>query len=307
MVITRPPGYKLYTHLFHSAMRKLNHKIIKFQLLRRFINDFKNMVKFDKYDYSQLDLEFIETHIDKPWCWDKLSHNKNITLEFIEKYIDKPWSWKNMLSNPKLSKKIRIKYMDEFLKVTSNNIRETYYKPYAPERFWYDFTEEELELFIDKIENWSGLYKYNKNITENFIIKYIEKPWGNQIFMNEKMCDAYMEKHKINITNVEFITADFNTRIGLQFYRFMPLSYCIKFINNYEITQSDDYRGTKGREAWNQLSHNTNITKDFVKKYETNLPKLFIDGYLRGGRLTDEKNIPYLKPEQYTRSPWLNK
>jgi len=594
MVITQPPGYKLYTHLFHSAMRKLNHKIIKFQLLRRFINDFKNMVKFDKYDYSKLDyefyfgkrqitnneiklnnyltenlkfnpyldklqnilnknidyskkynielkstgrlwlnistnqyltqdfiikninhnwnwyyllnnniidlkfsekyipnfwekniifkletikkhinkpwwdfdfininpyitLEFIETNINKSWKWDILSRNKNITLEFIEKYIDKPWdfshlsifveeqlktkkefleyynnidysvhkytekqieknydiykethkytekpieymkleymkliipkafvvkyfnknwnlewllsdsvwcpgerggqlwtditedmldkypeklcnyayylmiqrygfseefmekyipkpwNWKGMLLNSKLPKKIRIKYMDEFLKVTSNNIRETNYKPYAPERFWYDFTEEELELFIDKIENWSGLYKYNKNITENFIIKYIEKPWGNQIFMNEKMCDAYMEKHKINITNVEFITADFNTRIGLQFYRFMPLSYCIKFINNYEITQSDDYRGTKRRRAWSQLSHNNNITKDFVKKYETKLPKLFIDGYLRGGRLiehdwlTDEKNIPYFKPEQITRSPWLNK
>ena len=88
--------------------------------------------------------------------------------EFMEKYIPKPWNWKGMLLNPKLPKKFRIKYMDEFLKLRQ-------------ERFWYDFTEEELELFIDKIDNydWSGLYKYNKNITENFIIKYIEKPWGN--------------------------------------------------------------------------------------------------------------------------------
>lgn len=638
MVITRPPGYKLYTHLFHSAMRKLNYKIIKFQLLRRFTNDFKNMIKFDKYDYSKLDyefyfgkrqitnneieqelykqiegynktihneelyklkygsykethrtlggcryygielieickkdikelqeiidnknfsinnkwlsraknnisqellnnlienlkfnpyldklqnilnkyidcskkynielktngqlwlnistnqyltqdfiikninynwnwyiisfnkninfkLDFIEKHIDKPWWdfniinhnpyitlefiekyidkswnWNILSLNKNITLEFIEKYIDKPWNfshlsifveeeektkkevleyynnidykvekytekqleeyydnykktysqkkkliipktfvvkyfnknwslewllsdsfwspdegggqlwtditedmldkypeklcnyayslmiqrygfseefmekyvpkpwnWVYMLYRRNIPKNFRIKYMDEFLKVSGIGIPN---EPNYAKNFWYDFTEEELEQFIDKIDNnkcnWLNLYHNNKNITEGFIIKCIEKPWGNQIFMIEKLWDAFMEKHKINITNVEFITADFYIRSGLQFYRFMPLSYCIKFINNYEIIQPDH----RGREAWNQLSHNTNITKDFVKKYETKLPKLFIDGYLWGGRLTDEKNIPYLKPEQYTRSPWLNK
>ena len=125
---------------------------------------------------------------------------------------------------------------------------------------------------------------------------HIEKPWSPLIFSHEKICDKYLEKYKI--TDIDHLS-------GRHFYRYMPLSYCIKFINNYEIIQPD-HRGIKGREAWNQLSHNTNITKDFVKNYETKLPKLFIDGYLRGGLLTDEKNIPYLKPEQYTRSPWLN-
>ena len=92
MVITQPPGYKLYTHLFHSAMRKLNHKIIKFQLLRRFINDFKNMVKFDKYDYSQLDYEFYfgkkeitNSQIEQQLYKQIEAHNKTINNEELYK------------------------------------------------------------------------------------------------------------------------------------------------------------------------------------------------------------------------------
>jgi hypothetical protein len=30
---------------------------------------------------------------DKPWDWDYLSFNPNITMEFIEKYPDKHWNW----------------------------------------------------------------------------------------------------------------------------------------------------------------------------------------------------------------------
>lgn len=39
MVITRPPGYKLYTHLFHSAIRKLNYKIIKYYKIKNCIEE----------------------------------------------------------------------------------------------------------------------------------------------------------------------------------------------------------------------------------------------------------------------------
>ena len=49
MTLIRPPGYKLYTHLFHSAMRKLNHKIIKFQLLKTVNNYIKNMYNCPKF------------------------------------------------------------------------------------------------------------------------------------------------------------------------------------------------------------------------------------------------------------------
>ena len=108
-----------------------------------------------------------------------------VSEEFMEKYIPKPWNWLIVFHKLKLPKKIKIKYMDEFLKVCNASFS-------ASEYFWYDFTDEELELFIDKIDSWGGLYKYNKNITENFIIKYIDKPWGfshlsiNQMNKNKK-------------------------------------------------------------------------------------------------------------------------
>ena len=41
---------------------------------------------------------FIENHLDKPWNWNNISYNPNITMEFIEKYIDKPWHWEYILS-----------------------------------------------------------------------------------------------------------------------------------------------------------------------------------------------------------------
>ena len=34
-------------------------------------------------------MEFIEKHPDKPWHWDGISENPNITMEFIEKNIEK--------------------------------------------------------------------------------------------------------------------------------------------------------------------------------------------------------------------------
>lgn len=42
MVITRPPGYKLYTHLFHSAIRKLNYKIIKYYKIKKCIEEWED-------------------------------------------------------------------------------------------------------------------------------------------------------------------------------------------------------------------------------------------------------------------------
>ena len=38
-------------------------------------------------------MEFIEKYPDKPWDWNSISYNPNITIEFIEKHSDKPWNW----------------------------------------------------------------------------------------------------------------------------------------------------------------------------------------------------------------------
>jgi len=38
-------------------------------------------------------MEMIEAHPDKPWNWNKISENPNITMEMIESHPDKPWNW----------------------------------------------------------------------------------------------------------------------------------------------------------------------------------------------------------------------
>ena len=40
----------------------------------------------------------IEKYPNKPWNWEFISRNKNITMEDIEKYPDKPWFWKYGIS-----------------------------------------------------------------------------------------------------------------------------------------------------------------------------------------------------------------
>ena len=49
-------------------------------------------------------MDFVEKHMDKPWCWGSygLSSNPSLTPDFIEKHIEKPWDWgsNGLSSNP---------------------------------------------------------------------------------------------------------------------------------------------------------------------------------------------------------------
>jgi hypothetical protein len=44
-------------------------------------------------------MEFIEKYPDKPWNWNSISYNPNITMDIIEKYPDKPWNWYHISNN----------------------------------------------------------------------------------------------------------------------------------------------------------------------------------------------------------------
>ena len=36
---------------------------------------------------------FIIDNPDKPWSWNSISHNPNITMDIIKDNPDKPWDW----------------------------------------------------------------------------------------------------------------------------------------------------------------------------------------------------------------------
>ena len=48
-----------------------------------------------------IDISFIEKHIDKNWSWRVLREHPCITKEFVEKHMDKPWDWKYLCKTVK--------------------------------------------------------------------------------------------------------------------------------------------------------------------------------------------------------------
>ena len=44
-------------------------------------------------------MEFVEKYPEKPWNWDWISYNPNLTMEFVEQHPEKPWDWINISRN----------------------------------------------------------------------------------------------------------------------------------------------------------------------------------------------------------------
>jgi len=49
---------------------------------------------FKIYSFGKMNIlmYLLEKYPEKPWKWDCISYNPNITMEFIEKHSDKHWS-----------------------------------------------------------------------------------------------------------------------------------------------------------------------------------------------------------------------
>ncbi len=49
--------------------------------------------------------KYIDQHPEKPWDWDWISRNPNLTMKFVEDHQDKPWDWVGISWNPNLTMK----------------------------------------------------------------------------------------------------------------------------------------------------------------------------------------------------------
>ena len=71
-------------------------------------------------------MEFIEKHPEKPWDWEDISCNDNITMEMIEKHPEKPWDWEAISCNQNITMEIiegnpdKIKFVTDSWKFTKN-------------------------------------------------------------------------------------------------------------------------------------------------------------------------------------------
>ena len=115
-------------------------------------------------------MEFIEKYSDKPWVWDGISKNPNITMKFIERFIWKPWDLCWISQNPNITMDIIEKY---------------------PNKEW----------------DWISI-SFNPNITIEFIEKNLDKPWNwsyisrnpfnyeKELFIEKRMKE-YLAAYKI--------------------------------------------------------------------------------------------------------------
>ena len=74
-------------------------------------------------------MEIIEKYPNKPWDWNSISRNPNITMMMIEKYPNKPWNWECISMNPNLTIEMIEKYPNknwDWVDI-SNNPNITYY------------------------------------------------------------------------------------------------------------------------------------------------------------------------------------
>ena len=44
-------------------------------------------------------MDFINENPDKPWYWNGLSCNLNITFDIVLAHLDKPWNWYSLSQN----------------------------------------------------------------------------------------------------------------------------------------------------------------------------------------------------------------
>ena len=100
----------------------------------------------------------LEKYPDKPWCWNNISYNPNITMEIIEKYPEKPWSWYFISENQNI-------------------------------------TMEMIEKYPDKPWCWKGI-SCNPNITMEFIKKKLDKIDFTKLFQNEFIFENIRMKKK---------------------------------------------------------------------------------------------------------------
>ena len=104
-------------------------------------------------------IRILEAFPEKPWNWEKLSRNPNITMEFVSHHLDKPWIWKYLSSNPGIKMEDISQHMDKpwnwlYLSINPNITMEDVLN--HPEIRW----------------NWILLSR-NPNITMEFISQHL--------------------------------------------------------------------------------------------------------------------------------------
>jgi len=115
-------------------------------------------------EWSAKWFQFILDNPDKPWDWDKLSRNPNVTWDIVQQNTDIPWDWYVLSANPDIT--------------TWDIVQKNPDKPWD----WVFLTSNpNITLDIvqqnpDKPWDWFGI-SANPTLSWGFIQKNPDKPW----------------------------------------------------------------------------------------------------------------------------------
>ena len=196
-----------------------------------------------------ISIDFILKHNDKDWAWFSISRWK-ATYEAYKKNPDMPWNMRDLWTNKNMPVEFYYETADktpeDFNWIFSNRslsdddimrfVRD--HSPFSPEhedkwemhgflrssRIPMSFIEEHID---DPRIDWSAI-SLNDNITEDFILRYISKPWVYRL-----LCT--------------------NSNLSLDFIK-------THVVASYE-KENDDF-------IFNRLSRNPNITPEFILEHK---------------------------------------
>lgn len=129
---------------------------------------------------------FISKHCDKDWDWERLSHRSDMSLYYVAKHVDKPWDWKYLTSRHDVTCKFIVAHIDKDWNwgKLSHMKKLTWHLVFAyPEKSWWKKAlsirkdlKEEYILRCPGLWNFRALSK-NPLVSEEFVKKHWTLPW----------------------------------------------------------------------------------------------------------------------------------
>jgi hypothetical protein len=96
-------------------------------------------------------MEFVEDNLNKPWDWEWLSSNPNMTIDIIESNLNKPWEWNYLSEHIYTKDKELFELRINFQKFVQENLFEEFVKAYMhPKRI---IKLLDMGYIIDELDN----------------------------------------------------------------------------------------------------------------------------------------------------------
>lgn len=220
-----------------------------------------NLIKSDifKNFYNRIGGNPLETLIlnypNKPWNWNSLSENPNITAKIIETFPNKPWNWDILSESPFLTIKVVVKLKEKpwnWKKLSSNCC----------------FKMKDIEQNISLKWNWNELSK-NPNLTIEFLKIHKEFPlnWC-EVSKNPAITVRIIAENNY-IPWIMMIFTNQNPNCNLkEIAKYPDLNWDWNLISNkndfdFSVLDKISHKPLN----WNLLTLKKNLTLDIIERY----------------------------------------